>query len=81
VLHAAMVGLVQIMDHYSLAHARLDIPVIAAKQRVNIIFKNVLDVFFPFPFLSQKVFFGIVFCVIANSSYQLFHRIIKNKLR
>jgi hypothetical protein len=44
VLHAAMVGLVQIMEHHSLAHVRLDILVTAAKQKVNIIFKNVLDV-------------------------------------
>ena len=45
VLHAGMMGLVQIMDHYSLAYAGLDTPVTAAKRRVNIIFENVLDVF------------------------------------
>jgi hypothetical protein len=63
VLHAAMVGLVQIMDHYSLAHARLDIPVIAAKQRVNIIFKNVLDVFFSFPIsVPESILWNCILC-------------------
>jgi hypothetical protein len=35
-----MVGLVQIMEHHSLAHARLDIPASAAM--VSIAFKNLL---------------------------------------
>ena len=41
-----MVEHVQILEHHSLAHVRLDIPVTAAKVMVNIIFKNVLDLFF-----------------------------------
>jgi hypothetical protein len=38
-----MVEIVQIVEDYSLAYARMDIPVTAAKL-VNIIFKNVPDV-------------------------------------
>ena len=38
VLPAAMVGLVQIMEHHSLAYARLDIRVTAAKSKVSINF-------------------------------------------
>jgi hypothetical protein len=33
-LHAWMVGIVQIMEHYSRAHARLDLPVTSAKSKV-----------------------------------------------
>jgi hypothetical protein len=58
-----MVGIVQIMDHHSLAHALLDIVVTAAKSKVSVIFKNVLSckihakfdgILFPFPFLSLE---------------------------
>ena len=57
VLHAGMVGLVQITDHYSLAYARLDTPVTAAKRRVNNIFENVLHVFSLFShFYPRKAF-------------------------
>jgi hypothetical protein len=38
-----MVEHVQILEHHSLAHAGLDIPVTAAKLMVSIIFKNVLE--------------------------------------
>ena len=41
-----MVEIVQRMEHHSLAHARLDIPVNFAKYQVSAILKNVLDVFF-----------------------------------
>ena len=55
VLHAIMEGIALIMDHCSLAHARSDIVVIAAK--VNIIFKNIVDLFFLFShFYSRKSF-------------------------
>jgi hypothetical protein len=50
-----MVEHVQILEHHSLAHVRLDIPVTAAKVMVNIIFKNVLDLFFSFSFLSYTL--------------------------
>jgi hypothetical protein len=35
-----MVGIVPVMEHRSLAHALIDIPVSAAKLMVNIIFKK-----------------------------------------
>jgi hypothetical protein len=40
------VEIVPKMEHHSLANARMDILVNAAKYQVSIIFKNVLDVFF-----------------------------------
>ena len=69
VLHAAMVGLVQIMDYHSFAHARLDIPVTAAKRKVNSIFE--LDAFFPFSIsiaLPERIFLNCVLCHITNST-------------
>ena len=60
VIHAWMVEIVQIMEHHSLAHARLDIPVSAAK--VSIVFKNLLDAFFPFSiFIPEKNFVELAF--------------------
>jgi hypothetical protein len=48
-----MEEIVQIMDHHSHAHARPDIVVIAAK--VNIIFKNIVHLFFSiFPIFTPE---------------------------
>jgi hypothetical protein len=48
VSHAWMVERVQILEHHSLAYVWMDIPVTAAKLMVNMIFKNVVDLFFLF---------------------------------
>jgi hypothetical protein len=50
-----MVGLVQIMEHHSLAHAQLDILVMPAQPKVNAIFTKVLHiVFFLSHFYSRR---------------------------
>ena len=41
-----MVEIVQKMEHHSLANARMDIVVSAAKRQVSILFKNELDLCF-----------------------------------
>ena len=58
-----MVEHVQILEHHSLAHAGLDIPVTAAKLMVSIIFKNVLEVIYEQRELEReaRVFSYIVF--------------------
>jgi hypothetical protein len=72
-----MVEIVQIVEHHSLAHARIDILVTSAKLMVNIIFKNVLDACFSFShFLSGNNFVEFIFisydavirCVQKNTS-------------
>ena len=50
-----MVGIVLLMEHHSLAHAQLDLPVTTAKSKVNFIFKKVLAVFFLFPFSIPEI--------------------------
>jgi hypothetical protein len=51
-----MVEHVQILEHHSLAHAGLDIPVTAAKLMVSIIFKNVLEVIYEQLELERECF-------------------------
>jgi hypothetical protein len=52
-----MVGIVQIMEHHSLAHARLDIAVTYAKSRVKLFFLTNYMYFFLFPiFIPEKKF-------------------------
>jgi hypothetical protein len=49
-----MVEIVQKMEHYSLANARMDIVVSAAKRQVSILFKNELDLCFSLSHLYSE---------------------------
>jgi hypothetical protein len=72
VIHAWTVEIVQKMEHHSLANARMDILVNAAKYQVSIIFKNVLDVFFSLSiYIPERILLNWVlcFCEIEFSSF------------
>jgi hypothetical protein len=70
VTHAWTVEIVPKMEHHSLANARMDILVNAAKYQVSIIFKNVLDVFFSLPFIFRNEFCWIEFYVFVKLSFR-----------